>query len=232
MGDMQMKKRRLFLLGAFLATMTIGTTASADGDRFKSFSSWWWGTSRYQTADVKTLSAFGNSGAATLTRERNKISGRVMAKVPTAGDAYTVWFLVVNNPSACKYYVCLGPLDDDDFLRPETPTTVFNANGAISASDGDGGGVINVDFEVEAGRLPEGLFILEGSQRGLRYRNGFGALVVIVIDQHPPVADGASWIRDLTTTEPPGGANTSVSLAGFLPCPKSRCPADPFATPP
>lgn len=227
-----MKKRSLVLFGALLTTMAFSTTASGEGNGYKSFNSWWWPGSRYQTADVKSLPTFANSGAVTLVRERNKISGRIMANVPTAGDAYTVWFIVVNNPSACIDYVCLpvGP-DNDDLLNPATRTTIFNATGAISASDGNGGGVVNADFAVEAGRLPQGLFILEGSQYALRYRNGFGALVIIIIDQHPPVdvANNASWIRDLTTTEPPGGANTSVSLAAFSPCPDSNCPGDPFA---
>ena len=240
-----MKKRTAGLLGALLVTLTFSTTASGDGGGFSKASFWsWWASSRYQTADVKSLPFFQNVGAVTLVRERNKISGRIMANVarlpgpeadpptPGGGRAQTVWLIVVNNPSKCAIPTCLSPMDAD-LLNPATRTTIFNATGAIVQYDDDGNGVVNADFAVEAGRLPNGLFILEGSQRALYHGNGFKALVIVVIDQHPPLEPGESWIYDLTTTETPGGPNNaSVTLSVFLPCPEATCPADPFAPPP
>ena len=80
-----MRKRSLVLLGALLVTMTLSTTASGEGIGYKSLNSWfWWSKARYQTADVKSLTPdniFANIGAVTLVRERNKISGRIMANV-------------------------------------------------------------------------------------------------------------------------------------------------------
>ena len=240
-----MNKRSLILLGSLLVTMTYGTTASADGNGYKSLNSWfWWSKARYQTADVKSLTPnnfFANVGAVTMVRERNKISGRIMANVtrlpgppdtPGGGRAQTVWLIVVNNPSACEDPLCLAPMDAD-LLNPRTRTTIFNGTGAIVQYDEDGNGVVNADFAVEAGQLPKGLFVLEGSQRALYHGNGFRALVIVVIDQHPPLEPGESWIYDLTTTETPGGPNNaSVTLSVFLPCPGSSCPADPFTPPP
>lgn len=145
-----------------------------------------------------------------------------MANVPHAGRPYTVWIFVVNNPEACLTPGC----DEADLARPETRTTAFNASGAIAADNGDMGGVINVDFEVEAGRLPNGWFILDGSQHALRRGNGFKALVSLVIDEHPsPTPPFGSWIADLTQTEPPPSDRiSSIALALFAPCPDSSCP--------
>ena len=169
---------------------------------------------RYQTANV--IDAIGGfyKGAAWLIRSKNGLEGRIMTNVPTSGDAYTLWVIVFNNPEECE-----GPCDDPDVENPATQASVFNGTGAISADNGKGGGVVNLDFKVVAGNLPNDLFILAGDGDGLRRNNGFDAQVVLIIDQHPEVPSGASWIGDLTTTNfPMMGPATNDAVAVFLPC--------------
>ena len=219
--EVKLRTGILLAMGILLAGMASTAVADDDSDSDS-------GKARYQTANVwdANVGPGANVGAAWLVRERNEIRGRIMANVPQPGLPYTVWFIVVNNPSACNDPFCLfGP--SDDFGNPATRTTTFNASGAIAADSGLGGGVVNVDVEVEAGRLPNDWFVLDGNRKALRRGRGFKALVWLVIDQHPEITSGSpmSWIEDLTTTHPPGaGPNVTVSLALFQPCTDASCP--------
>ena len=164
----------------------------------------------YQTADMFDAFTGANTGAATITRSRNGISGRVMTNVATPGDPYTLWVIVFNNPGACAVpFECFGPVDT---ATPEaieaTGAVAFNGNGAISSANGDGGGVVNIDFNVVAGNLPDGLFVLFGDEAGLERGAGFSSEVLLVIDKHPrpgpdEFGNPGSWVGDLTTTNPP-----------------------------
>jgi len=188
---------------------------------------------RYQTSNVVDLTgaaASAYAGAAWLIRSENEIEGRIMAKVSTAGDPYTLWFILFNDPGSCENMGC----GVDDIENGRGQASVFHATGAISAPDGvlnrngkpAGGGVVNLDFEIEGGDLPTDLFVLvPGVPTGLVEDNGFGVEVHLVIDRHPPV-NGMSWIPDLTTTNFPGaGPATNDSAAVFLACPDDSCPA-------
>ncbi len=165
----------------------------------------------YQTADMFNAFTGANTGAATVTRSRNGISGRVMTNVETAGDPYTLWVIVFNNPGACAVpFECFGPIDTGSPEAIEaTGAVAFNGNGAVSSSNGEGGGVVNIDFNVVAGNLPEGLFVLFGDEDGLERGNGFAAEVLLIIDKHPRPANDefgypGSWVADLTSTNFPG----------------------------
>lgn len=179
---------------------------------------------RYQTANVfdPTVGPSVYQGAAWLKRSKNGIQGRIMANVPTAGDPYTLWVVVFNKPQYCAAMPCAP----SDIANEAVHASVFNGSGAISAANGNGGGVFNVDFEVVAGNLPNDLFILAGDLRGLLRDRGFGAEVNLVIDQHPSITPGSmSWISDLTTTNfPGGGPNVGHGVAIFVACPATSCP--------
>jgi len=89
-----------------------------------------------------------------------------------------------------------------------------------------GGGVINFDFNLPAHPLPNGLFVLFGDPDGLYAGNGYGAEIHLVVDKHPSIQPGMSWVNDLTTTNFPGmGPATNDSFAVFLACPGPACPA-------
>lgn len=165
----------------------------------------------YQEADVVSLPGFAFEGAATMKRTRNGFSGRIMTNVATAGDAYTLWLVVINNPGACSSTPCA----EADLFNPDTESSAYNGSGAISASNGKGGGVINFDFRATAGPLPDGVFALFGDNPGLQRGNGFGAEVWLVIDLHPPLPAGVSWVDDLTKTNFPGGPASNHRIAIF-----------------
>ena len=210
-----------------LATMgmfTLSFVANADDHRF-------------QTSDVINVTGAGSfyQGAAWLIRSEEEVEGRVMTKVSTVGDPYTLWAVIFNNPSECAATPL--PCAESDLANPDVGGSVFYASSAISSADGGlktngkpaGGGVVNFNFEFEGGSLPDGLFVLFGDPDGLSEGNGYGAEIHLVVDQHPPVPGGMSWVPDLTTTNFPGaGPATNDRVAIFLACMNAPCPGSVF----
>ena len=151
-----------------------------------------------QTVDVINLSNGMPTGAAWMNRTKNGIQGRIMTGVDTAGDPYTVWIVVINNPGACAD-ACV----EADLGNPDTGSSAHYGSGAISAA-ADGGGVINVDFSNVAGNVADGQFVLfgdgEGQTSGIHRGNGMGAEVWLIVDIHARPAPGDSWVTDLTET--------------------------------
>lgn len=169
----------------------------------------------FQSADVVEFfgpdpdpNALVLRGGAWLKRSRNHVDGRVMAQVEKAGYAYTVWWVIFNNPGAC-----VDGCNGEDLGNPDVRGAVYYGNGAISSSDGMGGGVINIDVSTTAARIPVGTFRLDDVlpepvffRRGLARGNGMRAEIHLVVDEHSgPAKDGTqSWVPDLTTTDFPG----------------------------
>ena len=156
----------------------------------------------FQTADIRPGGpGIAAEGAAWLKRSKNRVDGRVMAKVDKANKPYTIWWVIFNNPAACAEETC-GP---GDLFNPAVDAAIFNASGAISAVSGDGGGVINVDISV-IGREGAG----NGSQIGpaplpffmndLRKNNGLCAEIHVDINEHDFNGD---WVQELTYPENP-----------------------------
>lgn len=212
-----MKMTRTALITS-IGTFLLTATASAEHGR-------------YQTSNALDISGAGNGyvGASWLMRTEDGIRGRIMSKVSTAGDPYTLWIVVFNNPDAC-----VDGCGEDDLPNAEVGASVFNGTGAISAPDGQlkqngkpaGGGVINMDFVIPAHPLASGQFLLFGDPDGLYEGNGYGAEIHLVIDKHPSIQPGMSWLNDLTTTNfPGGGPATNDVVAIFLGCPDANCPA-------
>lgn len=209
-----MKIEKLWLKLLFLLiSLGVVLPASAHGDKK---------STTFQAADALSADGqFSKTGAAWLVRSKNRVHGRIMSQVADSGYAYTVWFVIFNNPEAC-----VDGCNDEDLGNPAVQGAVFYGNAAISASDGVSGGVINIDFRTIAERIPEGTFRLDDPlpepifyQKGLRRGNGFGAEIHVVVDHHPgPMKDGSeSWVPDMTTTNFPGGINTNHRFAVFEP---------------
>jgi len=208
----------------------------------------------YQEADVTDLDFVNgptNYGAAWLIRSEDEIEGKIMSRVDWAGYPYTLWLVIFNNPEECNNGAG-GRCGPPDLGDPDVNPCMSYLSGAISAPDGQlkrngkpaGGGVVNMDFEVEEGHLPDDLFVLgldlpglshtcavtmEGSSDG-EYNNlglaegqGFAAQVDLIIDLHPSVGEGESWVSDLTSTNQPGGPAMNHRLAYFPPCPGGDC---------
>ena len=120
-------------------------------------------TSEMLTGPNSNKPLFSPQGAAWLRRSPDRVDGRVMVKVDQADTPYSIWFIAFNNPGACAGASLSPPepcgVGDLLFNKDAVGGAVFNASGAISATDGElkkngkpaGGGVINVDIEVVAG---------------------------------------------------------------------------------
>lgn len=157
----------------------------------------------FQTAEVQPAGTSAE-GAAWLKRSKNKVEGRVMARVDKANTPYTIWWVVFNNPDACLAEC--GPADLQADGGAAADVAIFNASGAISAAAGDavGGGVINIDISM-IGREGAGI----GSQMGppvppfmrdLRKNNGLCAEIHLDINEHEFNGD---WVQELTYPEFP-----------------------------
>ncbi len=138
-----------------------------------------------QTYQTTNLFEAGNptnllGGGATLYRSKQRLAMRIAASGLEMGAAYTVWWVLFNNPAACSAPGC----GTDDLENSAARASVFYAAGFVTGLDGTG----NVSAEVQAGRLPEGIDVEEG--RGLRRGNGFGAEVHLVIRTHGTIAPG------------------------------------------
>ena len=211
-------------LAVVFCTLSMGAVADPDKPRV------------FQTSPVWNADSGDAIGAAWLKRSKDRIDGRIMATVGSAagtevidsdgiGIPYTVWWVVFNNPAACVDELGdPGPCGPNDVFNEsfgaEADVAVFNASGAISASDGMGNAVINLDLSVIGG---EGAGI--GSQgspappsvkffgRVLKKNNARCAEIHLDINQHVDLGDPIDWVGELTYPE------TAHSFAVFPPAP-------------
>lgn len=133
----------------------------------------------YQTANLVDLTTgVPVLGAATLIRAENDLRARIAAGALDPNAAYTIWWVVWNDPSRCS-----GACGGDDIGIPGN--SVFYAAGFLTGSDG----TANVSAEVSGGRLPNGLDVLVPG--GLRPGRGLRAEVHLVIRSHGPAVVGS-----------------------------------------
>ena len=159
----------------------------------------------FQAAEISAASAeIAAEGAAWLKRSKNRVDGRVMAKVDKPNAPYSIWWVIFNNPDACLGDCGMADLMADGGVAADV--AVFNASGAISAASGDGGGIINVDLSViggeSAGNGAQNAF--PGAPpfflKKFRKNNGLCAEIHIDIDVHE---FDSNWVDELTYPESP-----------------------------
>jgi hypothetical protein len=137
------------------------------------------GGSTYQTANaVNFATGMPVGGAGTLIRSANNLRARIATSGLDADAAYTVWWVVWNNPSLCS-----SPCGEDDLGI--VGNSVFYAAGLVTGNDGTG----NVTADLEAGQLPTGIDVLIPG--GLRPGRGLRAEVHMIIRSHGPIIPGA-----------------------------------------
>lgn len=203
-----MKVLKTSILAVVFWGLSMGVVADPDKPRV------------FQASPVISTADGVEVGAAWLKRSKNRVDGRIMTTVDTAGIPYTVWWVIFNNPAACS-----DPCGMDDVGNEAAKVAFLNASGAISAAGGlDGRGVINFDFSI-IGR--EGASV--GSQvppppavdaphwnRVLKKNNARCAEIHLDLNVHanPPLP--VNWVGELTYPRPPG--NTE-SFAVFKPAP-------------
>jgi len=171
----------------------------------------------YTTPDGFLLGSPVPGALANLVRGRNGITTNVQTAVAAPG-AYTVWWVVFNNPGACATYLCTF----------DEPDLVSHAAGHIVSP----GGNANLSGSLRVGG-PLGEVIYEGPDPGLT--NPSGALITLVVRYHGPALAGMipQQISTFLGGCPPGGGLScqDVQLVVF---PGNECTgacADPTALP-
>ena len=113
----------------------------------------------HQTAPVMWHPQTGLSGSvapdaqATLVRRPDGVSFGIRTEQLRPHHAYTVWFVVINNPSACAATPCSGP---DILLNPATDSQVTYGAGHISGGSGRAGFAGSFQAGAIDGWLPDG----------------------------------------------------------------------------
>jgi len=113
----------------------------------------------HQSAPVMWHPQTGLSGAvasgaqASLVRRPDGVSFGIRTEQLRPGHAYTVWFVVINNPSACAASPCSGP---DIVLNSATDSQVTYGAGHISGGSGRGGFAGSFQAGAIEGWLPDG----------------------------------------------------------------------------
>ena len=89
----------------------------------------------FQNLDGTPVANPQRKGVANLDRNNKGATLRIRTTGLTPGSAYTVWWVIFNNP-----YECMVPnrCSDADFGNPAVEASVLNASGRVAPADGDG----------------------------------------------------------------------------------------------
>jgi hypothetical protein len=162
----------------------------------------------YQTANIFQFMNPANQlgGAATLFRYKQGVEMRIATSGLNPNAAYTVWWVVFNNPAAC-----VGGCGLDDLSNPAARAAVFYAAGFVTGADGTG----NVAAYLGTGALPEGIDVVMGS--GLEPGNGYTAEIHVVVRTHGAINPGhvAEQIGSFNGACNPSCGNQQAAM--FLP---------------
>jgi len=129
----------------FLLGLTVAGGVAASADRQAAPMMW-----HPQTGLSGPVSA---DAWATLVRRPDGVSFSIRTDTLRPHHAYTVWFVVINNPSACAATPCSGP---DIVLNPDTDSQVTYGAGHISGGSGRGGFAGSFQAGAIDGWLPDG----------------------------------------------------------------------------
>jgi hypothetical protein len=155
----------------------------------------------YETAGVSwhaQQAGLGKSGpvagaSAQLVRNDNGIAYRLDTTGLEEGNAYTLWLVVVNNPSACLATPCAAP---EIINNPATDSQVRFAAGHVAGASGSG---------TFAGHVSEGPlsgWLSDGSLEDSR-----GAEIHLVVNDHGPAI--AEFMPDMIHTYRGGCSDAS-----------------------
>ena len=143
--------------------------------------------------------------AAVLTRERDRLSLSVSALDLFPNSAYTVWWVVFNQPQNCLEPNACNPTGDvfespgvlSSTQIPITENSASRATGFVTGDDG----VANFTAELIGGMLPTGTFVQHGwsepvapgpdDNAGLLSGNGLRAEVHALLRSHGPAVAGS-----------------------------------------
>jgi hypothetical protein len=145
----------------------------------------------YQTSNaISLVTRAPAAGAGALYRTAQGVRMSLSTSGLDSSAAYTVWWVVFNNPSACAAQ-CGAP----DLGNPAVRASALYATGFISGRDG----AVNVAAQLDAGTPPKGIDVLLG--KGLEAGNGFGAEIHLVVRAHGAPIPG-QVAKQISTFDP------------------------------
>jgi len=166
--------------------------------------------------DEVTRAAGDTVGSAELQRAAMGLKLTVDTTMLTAGNAYTLWWIIFNNPAACDPAGC----SDADFGTAEVEASVLNATGRVVGADGNG------TFNAF---LPVGFMHTNTPSGNIRHafgpglQNVAGAEVHVVIRSHGPwsgnIEQISSLMADCNTGAGPSGCFDAQAMKFPLPMP-------------
>jgi hypothetical protein len=175
-----------------LSTLILAGPAAARADRQVTPVMW--------HAQAGLSGPVGAGAQASLVRRSGGVSFSLQTNQLRPGHAYTVWFVVINNPAACAASPCSGP---DILLNPATDSQITYGAGHVAGANGTGG----FAGSFRAGSLDDGWLAGGG------LRNPTSAQIQFVINDHGTVLKG--YLPEQILTYRAGC--TDASLPGIFP---------------
>ena len=164
-------------------------------------------------------------GEATLKRSKESVNLTVHTTGLGSGDAYTIWWIIFNNPDACDPAGCSGADFPQNGGDPAVEASVMNATGRVADSDG------NAWFSAV---LPGGFMHTNPDSGNVRQafgpglQNVKGAEIHIVVRCHGLWSNNVEQISTLfgdcfadTSSDPDGNGCFDIQAAVF-PKPKTK----------
>ncbi len=153
--------------------------------------------------DEVTLAAGDMVGTAELTRTGVGVRLKIDTTALTPGAAYTIWWVIFNNPGACTPLGCGN--DGADFGDPAVEASIMNATGRVADANG------NATFSAF---LPVGFMHTEPASGNIRQllgpglQNVQGAEIHVVVRDHGlstgDIEQLSTLLGDCNTSGPTG----------------------------
>lgn len=133
----------------------------------------------FQVAEVHTFSDnLPTTSGGTLLRKKNAVWARLAMHGLDPDAAYSVWWVVFNDPDTCARVEADTCVDSD---LATAGGSILNAAGFVTGSSGSA----NFTAHLEARRPPAGLDLKFG--KGILPGNGYGAEIHMLFLPHGPV---------------------------------------------
>lgn len=177
-GRAKATKLGLLLLAALAAGLVAASAQASPAQR--------------STSPVVAVPTFApiEGASSTLVRTGSGISATFHTRALPAGEAFTVWFVVFNNPDACRAPIMdLSRCGEADLLNPAAMGGAFTAGGHVVGS----GGPVTIAGSLRVGDMRKALTF--GPEAPPAFPNALtnprGAEVVLVLLRHGPWTPGS-----------------------------------------
>ena len=166
-----------------------------------------------QHADVINGVTGAVVGSASLTRTESGIQATFAANDATPGFAYTMWWVIWNNPDKCsQQYGCV----DADFGNPEVGVQIIYGGGNVSG----GSGKISISGHLKEGDVDGNVNDLFGLADAVGIDDATHVEVHLVLRNHGPAVPGE--VNEQINTYL-GGCLTNLGLFTEIPDEVGEC---------